>query len=312
MTTKPSTNRAIPAEPKALQLVTGPTHERQAFAMQMFQEDLQTGIFPYRMRIDHGERISIVADEEERNKIAAVCEPIGRGSSHSAEDSVEGAVQDIALRLAHYGVALFELLHGSNSELPTLSSFNPSHVWSLPGFYLQLAPRSSWKYAKKKYALLEKSGIWRVKLPAKLGTAREHRSLLSQLSAWPELGPDFLPVELHKGRFPEEFRVGDYNRMLRIHNYRVTRKWGWACRNLSLNYTSEYYQFYRTLTFKWAQALMREHIVSELSALFTRLNISAKLSLQGVRSASEILEIRERMRQGSLDFAGAYEALGLA
>src|SRR5262249_20222656 len=138
-----------------------------------------------------------------------------------------------------------------------------------------------------------------------------YRTLLDQLSAWPELGPDFLQAEIEKRRFPQDFVVGDYNRLLRIHQYRVTRKWGWTRRDWSLDYITEYYQFYLMLTVTWAQAVLREHIVSELNTLLLELNVAAKITLQGVPSANGILDVREKMKQGTIDFAGVNKALGL-
>lgn len=302
------TTRSIP---RALQFASGPPDERQGFSRHMFQQDVYTGILPYSLRLAGKEWLSLTAEEEERNKVSILCDSLGRGNSHSPENSVEGAVQEIALLLAHFGIALFEILKGSKDSPATLYAFNSSRAWSLPTVYLQVAPRTSWKYLERKYALVPKGDVWRVKLPRRLMSVRAYRTLLAQLSAWPDLGPDFLQAEVEKRRFPQDFSIADYNRQLRIHQYRATRKWGWVRRDWSLDYVTEYYQFYRTLTFRWAQALLREHIVSELNALLTRLNIKATISLKALTTSDEILDIRAKMERGETDFSGVNKALGL-
>jgi len=277
----------------------------------MFQQDVDAGIVPYSLGREEEEWISLTGEEEERGKVSILCDSAGRGYAHSPQDSVKDAMREIALRLAHFGIALFEILEGSKDSPPTLYAFNPSYTWSLPMMYLQFAPRSSWQFLERKYAVVPKSDVWQVRLPRRLTSVREYRTLLAQLSAWPELGPDFLQSDLEKRQFPQDFSVADYNRRLRIHQYRATRKWGWVRRDWSLDYVTEYYQFYRTLTFRWAQALLREHIVSELNALLLHLNIRATISLKALTTSDEILDIRAKMERGEIDFSGVNKALKL-
>src|SRR5260370_3924595 len=233
MTTK--TARSIP---RALQFASGPPDERQGFSRHMFKEDLYTGIIPYSLRLQGKEWISVAAEEEEQNKVSTLCDSVGRGHSHSPENSVEGAVREIALRLAHFGIALFEILKGSKDSPATLYAFNSSRAWSLPTVYIQIAPRTSWKYLERKYAVVPKGDVWRVKLPRRLMSVRAYRTLLAQLSAWPDLGPDFLQAEMEKGRFPQDFSDPDYNRHRRIHPYRATRKQAYVRRASSLDYVT--------------------------------------------------------------------------
>jgi len=296
--------------PKALHFAPSQSDEANALSRHMFQEDIYTGIFPYHFARGDENKIFILGEEQEKQKLFALFDSLGRGHSYSTEDSARDAVDQIALRLAHYGVALFEIVKNSENSSVVLSSFNPDFAWRLPAFYLQIAPRYAWTHTDRKYALLKKNEVWRVTLPATLGSVQQYRAMLSGLSAWSVMGPDFLEAELEKKRrFPSDFVVADYHRMLQVHQYRVTRRWGWIKRDWSLDYVTEFYQFHRFLTFRWAQAVLRDHIVSELNALTARLNIKAKIHLQKLASPEEILDIRGKMKQGLLDFAGAAKAL---
>jgi hypothetical protein len=146
-------------------------------------------------------------------------------------------------------------------------------------------------------------------MPHELGGAAGFRRILQEMSAWSSLGPTFFQDDLKRRQLPKEFAFGDYRRAHQVHLYRVTRDWGWGGRDWSLNYVTEYCQFYRHLTFKWAQAVLREHIVREFNSLFRRLGISAQIIMEGHSSPGDILKIREKMQAGTLDFAGATEAV---
>lgn len=89
---------------------------------------------------------------------------------------------------------------------------------------------------------------------------------------------------------------------------RVTAKWGWDRRDHSDRNTTEFYRFYRMLKFKWAQAVLREHILAELNELFSRLNMEVTLAIRGLISSQEIEAIRSRMLNGDVSFAEAYDA----
>lgn len=303
-TAKKQPNKVARPVPRAARFASGPPKDREAFAKHMFQEDLCSGILPYHLRRGENEWISVTGNEEDRRKALALCGSLGAGRPFSVERSVADAIETIGVRLAHYGVALFEKLGGSEGVPLTLSPFNEEHVWSLPGLFLQMVPRQSWEYTKKKYAFIPSKYVWRVRLPRQLGSRRKYRAMLAEFSAGSSLGPDFLQAELEKRRFPQEFSVGDYMRLVRVHQYRATRGWGWPTRDWSLDYVTEFYQFYRLATFKWAQAVLREHIVVQLNIFLSQQGISAKIALQNVPQASTILEAREKLRQGAIDFAG--------
>src|SRR5260370_39546341 len=118
MTTK--TARSIP---RALQFASGPPDERPGFSRHMFQEDVYTGIIPYSLRLQGKEWISVAAQEEEQDQVSTLCDSVGRVHSHSPENSVEGAVREIALRLAHFGRAAFGVLKGCKASASTLYGF---------------------------------------------------------------------------------------------------------------------------------------------------------------------------------------------
>jgi hypothetical protein len=213
------------------------------------------------------------------------------------------------MHLAHYGRALFEIATEPETSALSLVPVNLDYVWNLILFYLQVAPPATWHDLDRKYALLEKSAVWRIDMPQELGGAQGFRRILKKLSAWSALGPKFYQDDLQKGQLPREIVFRDYRRAHQVQLLRVTRGWGWNGRDWSLDYVTEYYQFYRHLTYKWAQAVLREHIVREFNSLFRRLGISAEIIMEDLSSPGDILKVREQMQAGVMDFAGATKAI---
>lgn len=294
---------------KALQFVPPGAFETPALHQHMFQQDVQLMGHFSRSRRDEKPALRFEGGEEGRTKADSLCASIAGGPHYRPEENISGAIEDVVLHLAYHGNALFEIVADPENSALSLSSFNPSYVWNLLFFYLQTVPRDSWQYAEGRYAFLAKSAVWRVDMPHELGGARGFRRILKEMSAWSSLGPEFYQDDLKRRQLPKEFVFGDYQRAHQTQLYRVTRDWGWGGRDWSLAYVTEYYQFYRHLTFKWAQAVLREHVVRELNSLFHRLGISAKIVMEGLSSPGEILKVREQMQAGVLDFTGATKAI---
>jgi hypothetical protein len=87
--------------------------------------------------------------------------------------------------------------------------------------------------------------------------------------------------------------------------YRATRIWGWDTRDWSSQYVTEYYQFYRRLTFRWSIEILRRHVIQEINRLLFRLEIEASIAIEGLPTPASILDARERMAKGEIDFAVA-------
>jgi len=294
---------------KSLWFVSPGIYATRELYWHMFQEDIQQmGYFP-RSRRDEEPTLRLEGAEHERTKAAALCASLAENSRQWPEENIAGAVQNVAMHLANYGWALFEIVAGSEGDRPSLVPFNPDYVWNLVLCYLQIAPRASWQDLDRKFAFLNKHDVWRIDVPRELGGARGYRRILRELSAWSSLGPQFFSEDLEKQQLPKEFIFKDYRAAHQIQLYRSTKTWGWNGRDWSLDYITEYYQFHRHLTFKWAQAVLREHIVRKFNSLFRRLEISAQITLKGLSSPGDILHIREQMRAGAMDFDSATNAI---
>jgi len=291
------------AHPKALRFVTQEPPDRQALDLHMFTQDIQSAVL-IRSRGSENVSIKIAGDEEHCARANHICALVGE-DRHRPEDTVEAAIEKVILYLAFDGQALFELVRDSKGEIADISPFPSDGASFLLNFCVQIVPRGSWREVESKYAVLAGSNVWRVRMPPQLGGYRGYRRLLDRISKLASLGPKFQQEDIREGKWPKDFIVGDYRRAYEVERYQVTRRWGWNCRDWNSQYTTEYYQFYRMLTFRWSIEVLRLHVVKELNALLQRLGIAASITIVGLPSPEEILVARNRMEKGEIDFAEA-------
>ncbi len=295
------TNSSKRPRRKALRYAAPGEPDHLSLNFHMFTQDLQSGIL-VRSADSNGVSIKFEGEEEECERANYICTLIGEDRYRRA-DTIEAAIEKVVLHLAFYGRALFELVLDSDGQIVKVASFPSARTWLLFGLCLQIPPRGS--DLEPKYAVLKSADVWRVDMPHEFGGCRGYRRLLAKISKWPSLGPKFQEDDLKEGKWPKDFVVGDYRRAYEVQRYRATRKWGWNGRDWNSQYATEYYQFYRLLTFRWSIETLRRHVVKELNRLLQRLGIAASIVLEGLPAPDEILRARDRMERGEIDFAAA-------
>jgi hypothetical protein len=201
------------------------------------------------------------------------------------------------------GSAAFEIV--SDEHQTELHTFTTKNLIRLPGWYLQIVPLSDQHFLKKRYSLLPASHFWNIKMPGSLGGQREFKRTLSALTQFDKIGPAFWRENLENGNLSQEFSFQDYNHDTEIFIRQKTKTWGWNARDLSQEHSTEFYWIYKKITFRWAQSILRDHIVQELNALMTRLTFGCRVSIEGLPTPEEILRARRGLIDGSVSFDGA-------
>ena len=144
-------------------------------------------------------------------------------------------------------------------------------------------------------------------MPKKLGGYRGHRAMLKKLLRFPDIVPSFLLHKVNPHEWPTNFNTEHFAQETKLFIARATERWGWNQRDYNSENWNEFYGMYRSVTLKWAQACMREHIIKELNQLFLRLQIDAEIAVKGLPTAWEILRIRKQMCEGKISFIKAFE-----
>ncbi len=279
-----------------------------SFYAHMFIEDIHTGIMLPNLRME-GEKpknIEIVGIDGDIAIATGLCASIAHSRSYGAGSTARSAIESLALHLAWYGEVLFEIVE-MEPKKPILAMVPDRHLFKLPFAFFQFVPKDERKHSLgKRVVILPRSNSWRIRLPSILGGTNRHRKLLKQLESVSPSAPDFWTEDLQNGQWNTEFQFGEYKRWQHLAVTKLTRQWGWDSRGIARDSETEFFHFYRGLRFRHAQAVLRQHIVSQINQLFTRLNIRAELCVEGYPTPGDIEQLIVLATSGELSYVEAY------
>lgn len=218
------------------------------------------------------------------------------------------AVEQVSLHLAWYGYAVYEIIRDDvdNSKY-YLYSFTSKSLYRLPGYFIQWVPKKDYQYFKKRYVIIPSKDVWEISMPSALGGVSGYKRLLSRLKRFEHIGPKFWREDLENQIQTKDYNFQEYVRNTEIYYTKIPKRWGWNRRDYSQRNCTEFFTIYKGITFRLAQAILREHIISELNKLFSRLQINATLIVSGIPTSVDILHIRHELSEGKLNFQEAYD-----
>ena len=284
--------------------------------LSMFLDDIQLAIMPIGGESDRVPDFSveIQGSPDDKPRVIAILESLprrygfGRYSWHNLEELLSDTVQKFVLELVCEGRSVHKIVQDEkDGRIYRLHNFTYQWLFRFFGKYIWTIPkegRSLWNKAWDSH--LEKD-MWDIVMPKELGRYRGYRAMLRKLTRCPNI---ILPLINKVGiqEWSAYFNSQLYAREIEIFVAKITTRWGWNQRDYKLEYRTEFYRNYRSVTMQWAQAYMREHIVNELNQLFRRLHIEAEIVVKGLPTARKILEIRQQMCEGKISFDDAFKA----
>ena len=204
-------------------------------------------------------------------------------NGQSLEELLSDSVAKLARNLAWHGRAVHEIIRDEeNGEVCLLHSFRPRRLFRAFGRYLQIIPKADRGLWGKCCVIIPKKDVWDIAMPKVLGGYRGYRAMLRKFTRFPNPDPLFLTKGLNGQGQPIHYDFQFHVRELELFETKITALWGWDRQDYSERNWTEFYGAYRSVTFKWAQACMREYIVKELNQLFQRLSIEAKIVMKGL------------------------------
>ena len=269
----------------------------------MFTADIHDSVGLHRQ-----ERYSLNVSPSFERETLSVLGSVAREDYGDRPEVVGAAVKRIAGLLAAEGRAVHQIWRSEESGgTYALYGFTSQRLYRVFGQYIQVIPKADRAVWKKAYVVVPKTEIWDIAMPDMFGGSRGYRTILRRLARFPRPGPLFFEAEPEKRRWPVRYEWKRYAREKDLYTAKSTGRWGWNLRDSSGRNWTEFYYFYRTIQFQWAQAVVREHIVNEFNRLFMRLGIEAQIEINGIPTASEILSVRQRLSAGSISFIDAYD-----
>ena len=283
----------------------------------MFLQDIRLGIMPIGGKLDHAPNFSVEIDDRNSDEpcVIAILESLTRRyrqqnwySQPPLEELLSSAVEAIALALVWEGRSVHKIFWDKrNDGVYRLHAFAYQWLFRMFGRYIRILPQNHWHPDDKIYDVITEKDIWDIVMPKKLGGYQGHRAMLKKLLRFANIVPSFLEHKINPYEWPTYFNTKHYAQETKLFVARTTERWGWSQRDYNSENWNEFYGMYRSVTLKWAQACLREHIIKELNQLFLRLQIDAEIVVKGLPTAWEILRIRKQMCEGEISFIEAFK-----
>lgn len=287
------------------------SNDEPIFYAFMFIRDVHTGIMPFRSGSKYSFKVSLSRKNQSMEKQLIKFLHIGQFSGWSLDDSLRETINTLSHYLATFGEVYLEIVHEddknktgiNNKKLELLPQGKILRVFSN---YVQVVPFRNWEKGEKKFYIIPSSRIWHIKLPRKLGTPRQHRKMLKRLNLLSEPMPEFALQDNTLGSSSKyDFMAHRRNKDIAVEQ--TTSGWGSISSLSQIKGTTEYYYIVNRLQATHSQALLREHILSELNKSLVRLGLKSIIKAEGLKSSTEILEALKKLEKGTIGFSEALE-----
>lgn len=226
-----------------------------------------------------------------------------RENYYSLRELLSDAINMIATTIASHGRATYEIVWDEENSTYRLYQFTQTGLFRAFGKYIQLIPKADQDLWKKRCVIAHSKDVWDVCIPSKLGGLRGYRRSLKRLNRLDSGIPSFWRSV--------NFDFQKHTREQAIFNAKTIAPWGWNQRDPSGQYWTEIYQFYRELQLKWAQALIREHVLKEINRLLLKLNLKSEIVISGLPTSSYVMDVRQQMLDGKISFLDALNACSI-
>jgi hypothetical protein len=278
----------------------------------MFVEDVHLSVMPIGGRTQKRQNFTVTlhGEKEECERASNLIGEFGEFDKYDLAGMVCDAIENIAKRLAWEGRAVYEIIP-DKAGVMHVHGFASKRLIRLPGWFLQIIPRGDWQLWGKKWVIIPVSKIFYLEMPMVLGGYKGYKRILKGLRRFEHIGPPFWRRDLESGIQSRAFDFQRYVRSSEIYYGRITRAWGWNRRDWSQERSMEFFNFYKMVTFHWAQSVLREDITAEVNRLLSRLSIVCEMKVTGLPTSSEILKIRRELQEGTITFAQASDRVSL-
>ncbi len=277
----------------------------------MFKEDIALDIMPIggRSRNQPEFAVNLLGDEKDVAVATSLLKSISENNHRNLDAVICAAVSKIATNLTGNGACTYELVKDSDGFASYLVT--STRTYRLPFVTVQVIPRAERDIWKRRYVFCKNTRLWKISIPRAVGGAQGFRRTIHQLRKIPNGStPEFVLNDLQAQTNFSHFDFSDYHRRQIAYIIKSTAHWNWHRRDWSDDGQSEYYRTYKRAKFKYAQAILREHILSELNILFHKINLDCHIQVSGLPSPSEINDILDQLHQGSVNFGEVYRRTG--
>jgi hypothetical protein len=247
--------------------------------------------------------ISVTGDEKNKEKTKELLNSLVSSNRLSTNKLVCDAVDSIVKSMLYSGMAYYEITQ-DESDFLKLYNFTSNRLVNILGLYFQFVPEKDIQMWNKKLVVKASNSIWKIKIPKELGGVSGFRKLIHSLGNNTEMYPKCFDIEKISTQSSDfDFNFNEYISQSKIYQYRLLELWGGTLRHNSTDYANEYYITHRIVRFNRAQAILREHIISQLNVLLKRQRIKSTIEVFGLPTVQFVDKQLKKLADGDVELA---------
>lgn len=273
----------------------------------MFREDVALAIMPIGGNSRRHPNFSTQLAGVDSDKALALLKSVAGGKARGDLNRiVSNAIEQVVKNLVWGGQVIYEIF--TRDETLNVIYVSPRRAFYLPWVTVQFVPRADREQCNRKYSIIRNSSVWRVSIPACLGGRRGYEKMIKSLRAVnPGAMPEFVHVDMSLGVKNQGFNMQEYDLLQKLAINKATKLWSWHQRESSEERQTEYYTVHKRAKFRFAQAILREHVICEVNKLFVMTGLSCELSISGIPTSNDILLVLKQLQNGQINLGEVYD-----
>ena len=269
----------------------------------MFIEDIMNKIIPISLeRNKYDCKAVLDCNENDLILIKNILNSFNRrhGEEHNINRLILNIIKEIVRNIVWYGESIYEICKVSDNNIKMVELI-PNNFFDFKFFYIQMPPKKNNKILYPK--IITNKLLWTISVPKILEKNYSFKTILSQIDQFDSFMPKAMKNDLYKNNNTSLYDYKKYDEKCFVFVNDLTRDWGWDQRQWTSNSkTTEFYNKYKQIKFRYSISILREHIIFELNNLFPRLGIEAKIKLENVITQNEYKEKLENFLKGKITY----------
>ena len=276
---------------------------KHSFYKTMFIEDIMNKIIPISLeRNKYDCKAVLDCNENDLILIKNILNSFNRrhGEEHNINRLILNIIKEIVRNIVWYGESIYEICKVSDNNIKMVELI-PNNFFDFKFFYIQMPPKKNNKILYPK--IITNKLLWTISVPKILEKNYSFKTILLQIDQFDSFMPKAMKNDLYKNNNTSSYDYKKYDEKCFIFVNDLTRDWGWDQRQWTSNSkTTEFYNIYKQIKFRYSISILREHIIFELNNLFFRLGINAKIKLENVITQNEYKEKLENFLKGQITY----------
>jgi len=285
-------------------------YTKSSFYKNMFIEDIIHKVIPTSLKRNEDDfEVNLDCNEKDLDLINNILNSFNRTYREEYDISklVLNTIEEITRNIAWYGESIFEICKVSDIDIKMVSLL-PDKFINFKFFYIQIPPKNNDKTLYPK--IIPNKLLWKISVPQILQKNYSFKTILANIDQFSSFMPKSMEKDFYAGNNISIYNHEKYDEKNFLYVNELTKDWGWDQRKWTSNdKTTDFYNLYKQLKFKYSLSIFREHIIFELNNLFSKIKVDATIKLENTVTSNEYKDNLEKFLSGQITYNEIIEFL---